>query len=296
MPGRARSASSALQQPVGAVAGQPAQPRRQAGPARLAAGDRGQERGEGLGLDVVGLARAGLHEGPDGPAQAGQEHPGQADGPRAALGLGAGDELADDGVAGLEAASRGAAAGPSAPRAGSAGRGGRRCRVPSRASGSGPVDEEVEGALQGVERRVGEGTAAGGHGQLLSLRSRHRATRGPPLFPRIDPSRPGRGTTPNPGDVAGESSPPRRVMPGQRRGVVATARRVVRRSTATDRPERNFSGEPGGAPFGESERRLPHMWGSRAPGREALAHRPGRGGPAYRAAATGRRRCGSGGA
>ena len=39
--------------------------------ARLAAGHGGQERGEGLGLDVGGLARAGLQEQPDDPTQPG---------------------------------------------------------------------------------------------------------------------------------------------------------------------------------------------------------------------------------
>jgi hypothetical protein len=61
----------ALHQPAGADARQPAQPRREARSARLAAGHSGQERGEGLGLDVGGLARAGLQEQPDGPTQPG---------------------------------------------------------------------------------------------------------------------------------------------------------------------------------------------------------------------------------
>jgi hypothetical protein len=41
-------------------ASQPAQPRRQPSPARLAVGHRGQEGGQGFGLDVDRLARAGL--------------------------------------------------------------------------------------------------------------------------------------------------------------------------------------------------------------------------------------------
>jgi len=103
LPGPGAFGHLGVQQAGGAFAGLPAQPRRQAGPARFAPRHRGEQRGEGFGLDVVGLARAGLDEGPDRAAQSRQEHPGQADGPAPALGLGSGDQLSHDGVAGLEA-------------------------------------------------------------------------------------------------------------------------------------------------------------------------------------------------
>src|ERR1700722_3039616 len=118
------------------------------------------------------------------------------------MGLGAGDEFADDGVASLELG--GGVQQPGLQLTDgdrSAGESGDA--VPVESERVGAARQQREGAFQGVERRVGEGTAAVGHGWLLSFRSPDRATPCPPLFPRIIPNRPGRGTAPNPGESRG---------------------------------------------------------------------------------------------
>ncbi|MHB1498333.1 MAG: hypothetical protein ACYCXN_10540, partial [Acidimicrobiales bacterium] len=65
---RLRAGSGALgqlgaQQPVGAGPGQPAQPSGQALPVPVTVGHCGQQGGQGLGLDVEGLARTGWTSG-----------------------------------------------------------------------------------------------------------------------------------------------------------------------------------------------------------------------------------------
>ena len=220
MPGRACSASSARSSRLAPVrASQHSRAARRGRPGS-AAGHRGQERGEGLGLDVVGLGRAGLHERPDGPAQSREEHSGQPDGPAAAFGLGPGDEFADDGVADLEAG------------------GGVQEPGLQLAEGDQPVGEAGEcrcrrgragwarwSAATKVRSRVSKGESVRGRrrvrqGGLLSFRSRDRATPGPPVFPRISPTWPGGGLPRIRGSTRATSSPPRDVYAGQRSGVV----------------------------------------------------------------------------
>ena len=149
---------------------------------------------------------------------------------------------------------------------------------PSSASGLGPLDSSVK-----VRSRVSNGESVRGRRRVGTGGSfRFGALIAPRRVPRFSPeSSPAGpvGDSPESGGVAGESIPPRRVIPGQRRGVVATRARGSPSTRRQRTARKEILGEPGvRALQGVREVDSPTCGGvGRCISREALARPPGRG-------------------